>query len=124
MPKIESWDHLPEAVQQHLIDRMRDRAISIADLNRLRLWVESKPEVPEGDWYKDFRSSKVWSRIVSENLPVTRSTSEGQTPLTGEKSSREFAGQPPHSVIPTTPYDARNGASTRGGRSAPHYPTG
>ncbi len=37
---------------------MRDRAISIADLNQLRLWVENTPEVPEGDWYKDFGSFK------------------------------------------------------------------
>ncbi len=35
MPKIECWDNLPEGVRQHLIDRMRDRAISIADLNQL-----------------------------------------------------------------------------------------
>jgi hypothetical protein len=43
----------------HLIDRMRDRAITLADLNELRLWVESKPEVPEGDWYKEFGSFKI-----------------------------------------------------------------
>jgi hypothetical protein len=59
MPKIASWGHLPPAVRQHLIDRMRDRAISIADLDRLRLWIESKPEVPEGEWYKDFGSFKI-----------------------------------------------------------------
>ena len=33
MPKIETWDHLPLAVREHLIARMRDRSISIADLN-------------------------------------------------------------------------------------------
>ncbi len=59
MPKIECWDNLPEGVRQHLIDRMRDRAISIVDLNQLRAWIESKPEVPEGDWYKDFGSFKI-----------------------------------------------------------------
>ena len=60
MPKIETWDHLPLAVREHLIVRMRDWSISIADLNnRLRLWIESKPEVPEGDWYKDFGSFKI-----------------------------------------------------------------
>lgn len=59
MPKIERWDNLSPAVRQHLIDRMRERAISIADLNRLRLWMESDPEVPEGDWYKDFGSFKI-----------------------------------------------------------------
>ena len=38
---------------------MEDRANGIADLNRLRLWIESEPEVPEGDWYKDFGSLKI-----------------------------------------------------------------
>jgi hypothetical protein len=33
--------------------------ISIADLNQLRLWVESIPELPEGDGYKDFGSFKI-----------------------------------------------------------------
>jgi len=59
MPKIESWGGLPAGVRQHLIDRMRDRASSIGDLNRLRLWIESKPEVPEGDRFKDFSSFKI-----------------------------------------------------------------
>ena len=56
MPQLERWDSLPEGVRQHLIERMRDRAISISDLNQLRLWVETRPEVPDGDWYKDFGS--------------------------------------------------------------------
>jgi hypothetical protein len=33
MPKIGRWDSLPANVRQHLIDRMRDRAISLADVN-------------------------------------------------------------------------------------------
>ena len=59
MPRIERWDKLPEGVRRHLIDRMHDRAISVGDLNHLRLWIESVPEVPEGDWYKDFGSFKL-----------------------------------------------------------------
>jgi hypothetical protein len=62
MPKIELWDNFPEGVRQHLIDRMRDRAISIADLNQLRLWMDTRPEVPAGDWYKDFGSFKICGR--------------------------------------------------------------
>jgi hypothetical protein len=38
---------------------MRERSVSISDLNQLRLWVASQPEVPEGDWYKDFGSFKI-----------------------------------------------------------------
>jgi hypothetical protein len=59
MPQIASWSNLPPGVRQHLIDRMRDRAIGIEDLNQLRLWIDLNPEVPEGDWYKDFGSFKI-----------------------------------------------------------------
>ena len=59
MPGIERWDNFPAGVRRHLIDRMRDRAITIEDLNQLRLWVESKPELPDGDWYKDFGTFKI-----------------------------------------------------------------
>ena len=59
MPKIERWENLPEGVRQHLIDRMRDRAISVADLNQLRLWIETCPQVPVGEWYKNFGSFKL-----------------------------------------------------------------
>jgi len=71
MPKIECWDNLPEGVRQHLIDRMRDRAISIADLNQLRAWIESKPEVPERDWYKGLRFIQgLWPRFVPQDVPA------------------------------------------------------
>jgi len=59
MPRIEIWSRLPPAIRAHLVDRMRDRKISIDDLNRLRLWMESKPDVPEGQWYKGFASIKL-----------------------------------------------------------------
>jgi len=59
MPHLKTWDKLPPAIRQHLIDRMRDRSISIADLNQLRMWVESNPLVPEGEWYKDVGSFKL-----------------------------------------------------------------
>jgi len=49
----------PLAVRQHLLERMRDRRISIADLDKLRVWVESHPLVPDGNWYKDCGSFKI-----------------------------------------------------------------
>jgi hypothetical protein len=58
--KIETWSRLPAAVRDHLVERMHDRRISLDDPNQLRLWMESKPEVPEGRWYKDFGSFKLW----------------------------------------------------------------
>src|SRR6266699_222055 len=37
MPRISRWADLPPNVRQHLLDRMRDRAITLSDLNQLRL---------------------------------------------------------------------------------------
>jgi hypothetical protein len=59
MSKIEHWPKFPPAIRDHLIERMRERSISIDDLNRLRVWIESAPEVPVGRWYKDFGSFKL-----------------------------------------------------------------
>jgi hypothetical protein len=62
MPRIARWKELPTGVRDHLTERMSQRAITLADLNQLRLWIESGPEVPEGDWYKDFGSFKICGR--------------------------------------------------------------
>lgn len=59
MPFIETWSRLPAAIRDHLIERMRDRNIRLEDLNELRVWLESKPTVPEGLWYKEFGSFKL-----------------------------------------------------------------
>jgi hypothetical protein len=59
VPQIEAWPRFPVAIRDHLVDRMRDRKISLQDLNQLRIWIESKPEVPEVSWYKDFGSFKL-----------------------------------------------------------------
>jgi hypothetical protein len=59
MPQIEIWSRLPAPVRDHLVERMHDRNINVGDLNRLRVWIELKPNVPEGSWYKDFGSFKL-----------------------------------------------------------------
>jgi len=59
VPKIQQWAKFPDALRRHLIERMSDRSITLTDLNQLRLWVESNPEVPVGDWFKDFGSFKL-----------------------------------------------------------------
>ena len=56
MPTIAKWSQLPVAVRDHLAKRMHDRKINLGDLNQLRLWMESRPQVPEGAWYKEFGS--------------------------------------------------------------------
>ena len=74
MPRIESWSRLPQAVRDHLIARMRDRKLSLDDLNQLRLWIETRPIVPEGPWYKDFGSFK----LCEEGAPPKTCLLEGQ----------------------------------------------
>jgi len=59
VPQLETWARLPPAIREHLVARMHDRNIGVEDLNRLRVWIELKPEVPEGAWYKDFGSFKL-----------------------------------------------------------------
>ena len=59
MPQIETWSRLPRAIRDHLVERMHDRKIGLDDLNRLRIWIESRPEVPGGMWFKDFGSFKL-----------------------------------------------------------------
>jgi hypothetical protein len=59
MPQIESWSRLPAAVRDHLLERMHDRQISVEDLNKLRIWIDLTPTVPEGLWFKNFGSFKL-----------------------------------------------------------------
>jgi len=51
-----TWHELPDALRNHLDDRLRDRTITIDDLKKLQFWVSSRPVVPETEWYKDFGS--------------------------------------------------------------------
>ena len=59
MPQIATWSQLPVGVRNHLVERMHDRKVSLEDLNLLRVWMDAKPDVPEGPWYKDFGSFKL-----------------------------------------------------------------
>jgi hypothetical protein len=58
MPKIQRTD-LPLALRDHLFERMAERMIAVDDLYQLKMWRESEPVAPEGDWYKDFGSFKI-----------------------------------------------------------------
>jgi hypothetical protein len=67
MPKIR-WFNLPRPIRQHLIDRMHDRNITREDLAQLMLRIATNPELPDGPWFKDFRSFKLCGH---GNLPKT-----------------------------------------------------
>jgi hypothetical protein len=58
LPKIR-FSELPRGLWLHLLERVREREVSLADLGRLQQWVKSDPFAPEGDWYKDFGSFKL-----------------------------------------------------------------
>jgi len=53
------WKNLPAKKRQKLADRVRAREISAEDIRKLQEWIETNPEVPEGEWCKDFGSFKV-----------------------------------------------------------------
>lgn len=61
MPRVQ-WADLPVALRDHLFERLRERQITASDLYELKLWRESSPEAPDGDWYKDFGSFKICGR--------------------------------------------------------------
>ncbi|HXL22672.1 MAG TPA: hypothetical protein VOA78_09405 [Candidatus Dormibacteraeota bacterium] len=58
MPKIQ-WTNLPQALRQHLFDRVAEPKIRAEDLYELKLWRELEPEAPDGLWFKDFGSFKI-----------------------------------------------------------------
>jgi hypothetical protein len=73
MPQIESWSRLPTAIRDHLIRRMHDPNIGVADLNRLRVWLDLKPTVPDAPWYKNFGSFQTLRRReASQDVPPRR----------------------------------------------------
>lgn len=53
MPKIRRHS-LPPALFQHLLDRIQSRKIAGSQLKLLARWLDTEPEVPEGEWYKRF----------------------------------------------------------------------
>jgi len=46
--------NVPPALFQHLLDRVQSRKIPAPQLELLAKWLDSEPEVPEGQWYKRF----------------------------------------------------------------------
>ncbi len=53
MPKVRRHD-IPPALFQHLLDRIQSRKIPATQLELLAKWLDTEPEVPEGQWFKRF----------------------------------------------------------------------
>lgn len=55
MPKIR-FVNLPRLLWEYILERVAERVIILEDLQRLRIWVVTGPQAPDGDGYKDFGS--------------------------------------------------------------------
>ena len=53
MPKVRR-QNIPPALFQHLLNRIQSRSIRADQLTLLARWLDTEPEVPEGEWYKRF----------------------------------------------------------------------
>ena len=58
MPKVRR-QNLPPALFTHLLDRIQSRKIPATQLALLATWLDTEPEVPEGQWYKRFSGMTV-----------------------------------------------------------------
>ncbi len=58
MPKVRRQD-VPPALFQHLLERIQSRRIPASQLELLAEWLDTEPDVPEGQWYKRFAGMTV-----------------------------------------------------------------
>jgi hypothetical protein len=79
MPRIQR-ERIPDALMAHLVRRIRDREISTAQLGLFSRWLDTDPEVPEGQWFKPFPELIV----CGEGALVKTFLRPGQVP-TGEE---------------------------------------
>ena len=61
MPNVRRQS-IPPPVLEHLLDRIRLREISADQLNSLVEWLDTKPQVPDGDWFKRLSGMVVCGR--------------------------------------------------------------
>ena len=54
MPKIKRPP--PKGILDHLIQRYREGRVSSSDFLALKHWLESDPSLPEGKWFKRFKT--------------------------------------------------------------------
>ena len=58
MPQVQRKD-LPRPLLAHLVQRIQDRSIEASALESLAAWLDTKPEVPEEQWFKRFPTMTV-----------------------------------------------------------------
>jgi hypothetical protein len=75
MPKV-LRRNLPPALYQHLLDRVQERGITAKDLILFVNWLDTQPDVPEGEWFKRFPGMTV----CGEGALVKSLLTPNQTP--------------------------------------------
>ena len=53
MPHVQR-SNLPQPLFEHLLERIKSRNISADQLGLLAEWLDTRPEVPEGKWFRRF----------------------------------------------------------------------
>lgn len=77
MPKLQR-SNIPEALLDHLLDRVFRRGTTEEELYQILHWVEGNPTVPEGDWFKRFRGVTVCGQgSLIKTLLTPRQTATG-----------------------------------------------
>ena len=73
MPRIRRTN-IPPALLAHLEDRRHKWGISYDEIALMADWLEAKPEVPSGKWFKDFSSFIVCGEgeLIKTFLPKGR----------------------------------------------------
>jgi len=59
VPKVHR-QNLPPALFQHLLERIQGRKIPATQLELLATWLDTEPDVPDGEWYKRFSGMTVY----------------------------------------------------------------
>jgi len=88
--KLNRWSDFPEGVKRHLKERLLDRRITLDDLNKLQVWVDSGPDLPAGPWFRDFGSFK----IVGEGPNPLSFLDSSQIPFGEEIPPEDEAASP------------------------------
>ena len=76
MPKI-LRRRLPQALFDHLLDRVQQRQITREQLTLMVDWLDTQPEVPAGKWFKRFPGMTV----CGEGELVKTFLTVGQVPV-------------------------------------------
>ena len=76
MPKVRR-QNVPPALVDHLRERVEHREISLEQLQQLLVWLDARPEVPHGRWFKRFPGLSV----CGEGELIKTFLREGQVPF-------------------------------------------